>query len=414
MKTKFPNLRHLRAFCEVGRSRGISAAAGSVFMSQPAITQALAGLEQALGEELFERRPEGMFLTPAGQMFHARIIAVFDLLREGAQGAMRAARKRPPSAASGFETRVTAAQLRALVAIEEAGSFNQAARQVGVKQPSLHRAARDLEKLSGLTLFTPEQRGIALTASGEVFARATRLAWAEIQQGYAELAARQGQDVSRIVVGSMPLSRSAILPDATHAMLQEFPHIQLRNIDGPYSELLRGLRYGDIDLLIGALRDPAPVEDVVQQRLFDDPLSLVVGPHHPLAARTRVQLNDTMAFPWIAPPVTTPAGRYLYRMLKIDQLPQTPVRVVSSSMIFVRELLLRGDYITIMSRSQIRDEREKAVMVSLDMELPDSRRSIGLTMRRGWKPTATQARFIGLIKQATEQTIAKTNGSTGL
>ncbi len=178
-------------------------------------------------------------------------------------------------------------------------------------------------------------------------ARAIKLAAAELRQGAAELAAlKGGRDSTRIAVGSMPLSRAEILPDAMHRLLggERTGGVQLRNVDGPYDELLKGgLRHGDLDLLIGALRDPVPTEDVVQEVLFDDPLALVVGPGHPLAGRTGLRLEDTLAYPWIAPPpVTTPAGSYLSRVLRIDDLPETPVRVVSSSMVMLRGLLARG------------------------------------------------------------------------
>lgn len=46
-------------------------------------------------------------------------------------------------------------------------------------------------------------------------------------------------------------------------------------IEGPYHDLLAGLRRGDIDFLIGALRYPSPIDDIEQQTLFDDTLVLL-------------------------------------------------------------------------------------------------------------------------------------------
>ncbi len=413
MIIEFPNLRHLRAFREVGRLKGISAAAEVVFMSQPAVTQAISGLERLLEETLFERGPDGVFLTEAGELFYARVSTAFRLLREGSETAIKTAKRGSDRPHIDFETRATSSQLKALVAVQEAGSFSQAAKMIGVTQPSLHRAARDLEKLSKISFFATRRQGIVLTEAGEKFAQAVRLAWTEIRQGYEELSAFRGRDVSQIVIGSMPLSRSSILPDAVHALLVESSGVQIRGVDGPYGELLRGLRYGDIDLLIGALRNPLPADDVKQEVLFDDPLALVVGPSHPLSSQQHAKVEDTLKYPWIAPPVSTPAGRYLYDLLKIGELPQTPVRVVSSSMVMVRGLLQRGDYVTIMSRSQIRLESELNLMIPLDTDLPDSARPIGLTTRREWKPTPTQARFVAAIRRAAAHDIEKTNSKMG-
>ncbi|MBZ0214965.1 MAG: LysR family transcriptional regulator, partial [Fimbriimonadaceae bacterium] len=54
MDRPFPNLRHLRAFREVAACRSISQASRRVHLSQPAITQAIAKLEDALGLALFD------------------------------------------------------------------------------------------------------------------------------------------------------------------------------------------------------------------------------------------------------------------------------------------------------------------------------------------------------------------------
>ena len=48
MQFAIPNLRHLRVFLEVARHRSISKAAPRVFLSQPAITQAIGKLETLL------------------------------------------------------------------------------------------------------------------------------------------------------------------------------------------------------------------------------------------------------------------------------------------------------------------------------------------------------------------------------
>ena len=385
---------------EVSDARGISAAAHRVHLSQPAVTQAISGLEQRFGTRLLDRRREGMFPTEAGEVLLTRVRRMFATLADGAAQAVRLATRREGRPAPDFHTRVTSAQLRALIAIRDAGNFSLAARALGIAQPSVHRAGRDLEKLSGLTMFTPGRKGIELTAAAEAFARAVKLAEAEYDQGLDELGRLSGADATRIAIGSMPLSRAEILPAACDALLAEAAGVQLRLIDAPFGELLRQLRYGELDVLIGALRDPLPADGVVQEPLFEDPLAVMAGPDHPLAGRTGLSLAETLAYPWIAPPKETPSGDYLFRSLGIGDLPDTPVRVVTSSMVLVRGMLRRGPYLTILSPRQAAVEVEQGLMVPLDLPLPGSARMIGLTTRAGWMPTPTQARFLDLVRTA--------------
>ena len=137
---------------------------------------------------------------------------------------------------------------------------------------------------------------------------------------------------------------------------------------------------------------------VIQERLFDDLLAIVVRRGHPLCRRENIGLADTVDYPWIAPPRETPAGSYLYQTLRIPEMAATPVKVVSSSLVLVRGLLLEGDYVTIISHHQARHDLESGALVTLPIPLPDSARAIGLTTRRGWQPTPTQAMFIDSVK----------------
>ena len=404
MSFDFPNIRHLRAFSEVARHRGISAAAEAVYLSQPAITQAIGKLEQRLGVQLFERLTDGMKVTEPGAMFLHRVDRMLAQLHLGVAEAIRLQPGRNGKGFEHFDRLVTAAQLRALIALASARNFSIAARNSGISQPSIHRAARDLERLAGFQLFRTAAQGIELTLAAEHLARRARLAAAELQQGQFELAAHKGRDSTRITIGTMPLARTRILPRAMNEMLKDHHAIQLRTIEGPYSELLRGLRYGESDFLIGAMRDPLPSQDVVQEPLFDDSLAVVVRPGHPLVGQVPLDLEATLAYPWIAPPKTTPAGRYLSAALDIPGRAETPVRVVSSSLILVRGLLLEGDYMTLISRHQVRFELDHGILAALPVALPNNHRAIGLTFRAGWQPTATQARFLDLIRQEIRRT----------
>ena len=69
--------------------------------------------------------------------------------------------------------------------------------------------------------------------------------------------------------------------------------------------MIERLRDGRLDFLIGALREPSPGPDVVQEALFDDRLVIVAGRGHPLAGAKAPGLERLAAFPW----VDRPAGR---------------------------------------------------------------------------------------------------------
>ena len=68
-----PNLRHLALFDSVVRRGSVSAAARAAHLSQPAVTQAVAHIETALGARLLERSYAGLALTGTGKAAAQRV-----------------------------------------------------------------------------------------------------------------------------------------------------------------------------------------------------------------------------------------------------------------------------------------------------------------------------------------------------
>lgn len=399
MNRSVPNLRHLRAFSSVAQFNSISQASREVYLSQPAITQAIAKLEKELEIQLFDRRTDGMYLTEAGDLFVDRVNRMLRHFKTGADEAASQGGKRKAKGFQNLEKLITGVQVRALIALSEAGNFSLAARAVGISQPSLHRAARDLEHMSGVNLFEKSRRGIELSKAAESLAFHCRLAIAELRQGYDELDEWKGDDSGSIVIGTMPLARTFMLPTAINALTRDKPEIKMNVIDGPYNDLLHGLRHGGIDVLIGALRDPVPVDDIVQEAIFDDPLAIVGRSGHPLSLKSNLTVDDLAEFPWVVPRKGTPTRDYFETMYKgRDNKPQSVIE--SSSLILIRSLLSASDRLTIISLHQIRHEKQLGLLMPLAYDMSETMRSIGLTTRKDWRPTATQASFIQLLRDA--------------
>ncbi|MET7357203.1 LysR substrate-binding domain-containing protein [Streptomyces sp. NPDC005562] len=75
---KQPSLAQLRAFAAVAEHLHFRDAASSIGMSQPALSGAVAALEEALGVKLLERTTRKVLLSPAGERLALRVRAVLD------------------------------------------------------------------------------------------------------------------------------------------------------------------------------------------------------------------------------------------------------------------------------------------------------------------------------------------------
>ncbi|SEA80154.1 regulatory helix-turn-helix protein, lysR family [Pelagibacterium halotolerans] len=381
------NLRHLRLMLAVAQTGSVTKAAQMCNISQPAVTQALKKLEAHFGVPLFDRNLNGVFVNGTGRILASRVERAMGLL-DAAAGTL------------GTAPRLTAstARLKALVEVAHAENFSIAARNMGIAQPTIHRAITQLEEEVGRSLFQRTQFGSIPTRSGQLLAQAAQLAFAELAQAEMEIAEAVGRGTLSITIGGMPLSRSYVLPGTIAAFQARHADVHFRIVEGPYDTLLAGLRRAEIDLLFGALRSPAPVDDVIEEHLFNDELVIVSGPNHPLTRDGAPDFSQALAFPWVVAIPGTPArDQFDAHILKMGaMLPATLVE--TSSMILMRELLHKGPYLGAVSRLQAESEIGNGLMIPLPLAIEESRRAIGLTTRANWKPTPMQDEFLNLIR----------------
>lgn len=381
------NLRHLRVFLSVADCGSVTQAAAQGFVSQPAVTQAIARLEAEADTVFFLRRSQGLFLTDAGELFRARVARALGRL----DVAMREIAPR-------LAVTATRAQLAALIATVETQNFTLAARHLGIAQPTVHRAITTIEASVGRALFQRSPSGVVPTAQTEVLALSAELAFAELEQAVAELAGLRGREVGEIVIGALPLSRSCILPRALGRFRRSRQKQAIRIVDGLYDDLLAGLRRGKIDLLIGALRDPLPVDDIVQEKLFDDTLAILAGLRDPLLGYTEPNLKMLRERPWLVPRRGTPARDQFEALFEREELALPDSIIETGSVILMREVVEDGLHLACISHAQAMREIERGIVAQLPFPGPHHPRPIGVTLRKDWHPTPTQSMMLEAVR----------------
>jgi len=387
------NLRHLRALSAMVEYGTLSAAATRIGLSQPALTQGLSKLERQLGGALFDRRPDGLVATAAGRAMADRADAAFRQLAGASRcGAGTRGFARP-------DQLMTATQLDAFLHVADAGSFSGAASAAGLSQPALHRAVRDLEQVIGMPLVERRGRGIALTDRGRRMARGVRLAQGELAAGIAEVSANPA-GTGRIAIGAMPLSRALVLPRALAAFTRAAPEVVIDVVEGSWRELVDPLQDGALDLLVGALRETPP-PGLDQRPLFADRLAVIARAGHPLAAVARPSIEQLAAFPWIVGSPATPLRQQWHALFADRPLPAAPIECGSAMVI--RGLLRDTDLLTLLSPDQVALEIQAGLLAAVGPALADSVRTIGLTTRADWRPSAAQAHLVSLIEQVSRK-----------
>ncbi len=380
MMDRPPNIRHFAALAATVRHGSLSRAARAVNLSQPALTQAITGLEASLGTTLFERGPQGMTPTEAALLLAPRAEAAIEHIGS---------------------SRVTGTQLRAFLAVVRAGSYSAAAEATGISAASLHRAVADLSVALGQRLIDRRGRTLVLTPAGERRARGFGLATAELRAGLAEVAALQGKAGGRIAVGAMPLSRARWLPEVIARFIPAHPGVDVAVHEGSHVELVGPLRDGEIDLMLGALREGARADDLEQEAVFEDRPALVMRAGHPLLTAAD-PASAMFAYPWLLPSAETPLRRYWQDMVLGLGREVPHVQVECGSVMMIRQLLLGSDALSLLSPAQVSVELDAGMLAAMPTPVPVAR-TIGIITRPGWRPTAAQADFLALLREVGRQ-----------
>ena len=185
-------------------------------------------------------------------------------------------------------------QLRYFVAVAEELHFGRAAERLGIAQPALSRAIRDVERQLGVQLFERTTRQVALTRAGEVLLRDGRVALDSVAA-----AGRRAQHAGRFE----PELRLALKADYDAGLLpqilaryeEEDAAVPVSVQMGRRGEQLPSLRDGraDVALVPGPLED----RDIDFEPLVTEPRLVALAAADPLAARETLCLADLTGLP---------------------------------------------------------------------------------------------------------------------
>jgi DNA-binding transcriptional LysR family regulator len=180
-------------------------------------------------------------------------------------------------------------QLRYFVAVAEELHFGRAAARLGMAQPPLSRAIRDLERQLGVTLLERTTRQVRLTAAGEILLRDARIAL-EAVTAAARRTREAGRSSPRLRVALKADVDGGLLPQILDAYCAGDAALPPELVLGRFGEQPQALRDGRAD--VGLLLRPFDDRGLDSEPLLTEPVLAALAAADPLAARTQLCLAD--------------------------------------------------------------------------------------------------------------------------
>lgn len=311
--------------------------------------------------------------------------------------------------AAGLARRLRVAQLAIFEKVAEAGSIMAASRELAMTQPAVSKSMRELELQLGGQLFLRSKQGVELTEFGQLFARHVRAMTAGLQDMTDELNAWHAGTTGQVTVGAMLTASAALLPEAISRLREAAPDVVVTVRVGPNTTLFPALARGELDLMVGflpanasaALQGVEPGLRLIHVPLYDEGLSVVVGPGHPLAGQARVRPSELRRLEWIVPTpdaVAYPAVREFFEREGLG-LPRKLVKSVS--ILTNIGLLVRRPMVALMPQSVAARLAADGLVVVLPVPSLGPFSTVGYTRRAQRRSdNAAVQRFIDALHAA--------------
>jgi DNA-binding transcriptional LysR family regulator len=168
-------------------------------------------------------------------------------------------------------------RLTYFLAVVDHGGFTAAADEVGVSQPALSLAVKELERELGVGLFDRVGRRVHLTAAGHALVGPARQALRDVETGRAAVAAVAGLRSGTLVLASLPTLAADPLAELVGRFRRRHPGVDV-DLAAPEdtSDLVAMVRDGRCEA--GITEDSEVPGDLVSRPIGSQALLLILPP----------------------------------------------------------------------------------------------------------------------------------------
>lgn len=187
----------------------------------------------------------------------------------------------------------TLRQLRYAAAVVQHGSITLAAHQMGISQPAISVALKELESEFGFNIFMRQpSRKITLTPAGQRFIRYT-IRFLENVDEFETQSRGLGQHLhGAIEVGCFLPTAPFIMPIILRAMEEKYPGIEVHFHERNLGELNEGIKSGSLE--VSLMYDMHPDRKISFETLVEAKPYILLSGDDPLASHKEIHLSELL------------------------------------------------------------------------------------------------------------------------
>lgn len=290
--------------------------------------------------------------------------------------------------------------LELLDALGETLNIHQAAPRLHLSQPATSKLLQEVETLYRARLFERQARGLRATAAGQTAIRWARLLLYETGESIIETQLVASGACGRIRLGALPVAIPTLFQRVLARVQAQMPELMVSMVEAPLDALLAALQRKELDVVLARLTQETRHASFVSEALYEEGVSLVVQPAHPLLKKRKLTMADLAGQEWILPPDVAPMRQELDGAFDAEGLPRPRARLETTSLLMIETSLGQTQMIGIMPRSVAKHYEAQGRLRTLKLDLPIDMPPVGLVQLAEEARAPLMDAFVHLVRSA--------------
>ena len=291
-------------------------------------------------------------------------------------------------------------QLNIFCKVIEHKSFSRAGLAVHLSQPTISSHIKDLEDHFDCRLIDRLSKEAVPTKAGELLYEYAKRMLALRDETETALAEFKGKIRGRLVIGGSTIPGTYLIPQLIGVFKKKYPEVIISLTIGDSQNIIEGIVGGDLELgIVGA---KAENKKILQKKLIEDEMCLIIPANHSWAVEKRVSLATLLTEPFIIREQGSGTLKSLQQSLARKGYHIEDLKVVAElgSTQAICQGIKNGAGVSILSTLAVSEDLQMQNLIALEVDGLNLKRNFYLTWHRYRSPSPLNQAFVKFLRKA--------------
>jgi len=290
-------------------------------------------------------------------------------------------------------------QLNIFCKVIELKSFSRAGKAVHLSQPTISSHIKDLEDYFDCRLIDRLSKEAVPTKAGDLLYEYAKRMLALRDETETALAEFQGKIRGRLVIGGSTIPGTYLIPQLISDFKKKYPDVIVSLTIGDSANIIEGILSGSLEL--GVVGAKAENKKILQKKLIEDDMCLIVPANHRWAVKKRVSLAMLLTEPFIVREKGSGTLKSLQQSLVKTGHHIEDLKVVAElgSTQAICQGIKTGAGASILSTLAVSEDLQVQKLIALEVDGLNLKRNFYLTWHRYRSPSPLSEAFLEFLEQ---------------